>query len=91
MKVVVTRDHIYNGIALSSACCPIALACKDAGLEKVWVNPLTIRYSLNDKTYIATLPTVAIQFMYHFDTGGSNLSLSVFSFDLPIEQPQDRL
>jgi hypothetical protein len=80
--IVVKRVHIDNGVANSSTCCPIALACKDAGLKNVWVTPLMICYHINDNDpRMTTLPQAAIEFVHRFDFG---LAVTMFSFDLPV-------
>ena len=85
MKISVKREHIDNGVALSSTCCPIALACKDAGLKNVWINPLSIHYCLDDSVcplFVnrVTLPVEVIKFIARFDAGEY---VTMFSFDLP--------
>jgi hypothetical protein len=84
MKITVKRQHIDNGIALSSSCCPIALACKDAGLKNVWITGMMIQCRLNDNSIVQIpLPVLAIEFISNFDSGRY---VTMCSFDLPITQ-----
>jgi len=84
MIILVKREHIDNGVANSSSCCPIALACKDAGLKNVWVDHRSICYLLNDNIFrYIPLPSVAMEFVRHFDAGEY---VTLFSFDLSLDK-----
>jgi len=81
MKITVKREHIDNGIALSSTCCPIALAGKELGLKDIWVTPRWMIYSLNDRMRSFTLPQTVQEFVRRFDEGEH---VTTISFDLPV-------
>lgn len=68
MLIKVTQEHIDNGVRQDCMGCPIALACKDAGIKTPWVT----------ETYVAScqfpsgeekisLPLVAEEFVRNFD------------------------
>ena len=67
MKITVTQEHIDNGDRGSCTHDPIALAMKDAGLEKGWAGPSGISWKVGHKNYFAQTPRIVLDFMLAFD------------------------
>jgi hypothetical protein len=63
MKISVTQEHINNGLPRSPFCCPIALACEEAGIEGPGVDN---RY-IDGIDFHAALPPAASEFIENFD------------------------
>ena len=77
MKITVTQQHIDAGVRGSATSDPVALALKDAGWEKVYVNVFGIQLG-KEKRY--PLPEGMWKFMYDFDNGNP-----VFPFEFELE------
>ena len=67
MKITVTQQHIDNGDRGSCTHDPIALAMKDAGLEKAWSGVFGLSWRQNHKDYFVQTPKSVVEFMVAFD------------------------
>lgn len=67
MKISVTQAHIDNGVAGSCTHDPIALAMKEAGLEKPWVGVTYLCWRVNHRDYFIRVPDSVLEFMKAFD------------------------
>lgn len=82
MKIKVTQEHIDKGVTLDNCLCPVALACKDAGLEQPRVDAFTV-YVLGKHPYLYSLPRTARIFIANFDDHEP-----VHPFEFEIEVPE---
>lgn len=64
LEINVTQAHIDAGRPTSQCGCPIALACRDAGITAS-ISPTQIFVLKTDKTY--PLPAIAKNFIDDFD------------------------
>jgi hypothetical protein len=64
VKIQVTQEHINAGVRGSATSDPIALALKDAGWEKPYVNVFGLQ---NGQIKRYPLPAGMWEFMYNFD------------------------
>ena len=69
MKIAVTQQHIDNGDRGSCTHDPIALAMKDAGLEKPWAGPNGLSWKVEHRNYFVQTPRSVLDFMLAFDNG----------------------
>ena len=67
MKISITAEHIKNGTRKDFCNCPIALAIKSLGWEKVTVGPKIISLSKNNHTKYLKHSLQSTIFMQHFD------------------------
>jgi len=80
MRISVKQKHIDKGVRESSEFCPIALACKDGGINVPIVNRMISGYFVN--RYICVdVPQKACYFIAAFDKGRK---VEPFSFELGI-------
>jgi hypothetical protein len=70
MKISVNQKHIDIGVRGSCSSDPIALAMREAGLEKPHAGPSYISWRKNNKDYFVPTPTDVLQFMEAFDNKG---------------------
>lgn len=68
LTVTVTQEDIDNGEPLNSGFCPIALAIKRIGYQRVTVDPFRIT-TINDeeRARFYRTPPVAVEFIREFD------------------------
>jgi hypothetical protein len=78
MIIQVTQSHIDAGVRGSATSDPVALALKDAGWEKAYVNVFGIQRG-PEKRY--PLPEGMWKFMYDFDNG-----ILVFPTEFELEE-----
>lgn len=89
MKINVTQEHIDNGRPLGHAC-PIALAMRDAGIERPYVSAERVGWGEVGQRKQRRLPFAAGRFVERFDRawyfGSAKESLlpTPFSFDLDV-------
>lgn len=80
IRINVTKSDIVKGVENNMMCCPIALACRRAGLKGVRVKRDRVECASNyfyDRRFL--LPQKASTFIQNFDNG---VEVSVFSFTL---------
>lgn len=70
-KITVTKDDIDQGEPGQEDCCPIALACKRAGMKDPFVTVTTVRYLHGGKRIVRKLPEKATAFIEEFDEYGT--------------------
>ena len=69
-KITVTQEHIDKGDVGSSHSCPVAIACKDAGLIDPCVDKLVISQELSDGAVIGIYTPIKVaEFIENFDAG----------------------
>ena len=88
-KISVTKEHIAKATDLCNSnsvyvpeCCPVALACQDAGLSGARVGITVIRFDGGS----AILPMKARHFISAFDSiGADSYLVEPVEFDLSLE------
>ena len=70
MRISVTQKHIDSGVRGSCSSDPLALAMREAGLEKPHVGPTYITWRKSFRDYSEETPEDVLQFMEQFDNGG---------------------
>lgn len=83
MKVIVTQDHIKNGMRYSSTLCPIALSLREHGVAPTVGAANAGLYGKNGFFYRGRLPDAAQLFVARFDEGDK---VEPFEFDLELER-----
>jgi len=81
MKISITQHHIDIGVRGSCSSDPIALAMRDAGLEKPFASPTHLTWRKNLKDYSVETPGDVVSFMESFDNKGW-----VKPFDFSLEE-----
>ena len=80
MKIQVTQSHIDRGLQGNSYNCPVALACKDAGLAK----PSVSNWGLSiDGLRSILLPKGVNWRIAHFDKMGK---MNPFLFEIEVQE-----
>lgn len=69
MKISITQQHIGMGVRGSTTSDPVALAMREAGLEKPWVSPSYLAWRKDNKDYSVRLPGSVLEFLKRFDNG----------------------
>jgi hypothetical protein len=80
MRISVTQHHIDIGVRGSCSSDPIALAMREAGLEKPHAGPSYLTWRKDFKDYSVETPADVIQFMETFDN--SPESAKPFEFEV---------
>ena len=70
MKISVTQKHIDAGVRGSCSSDPIALAMREAGLDRPHVGPTYITWRKDFKDYSVETPADVLEFMEQFDNKG---------------------
>lgn len=85
MKVIVTKEHIDNGVCGSSTNCPIAYALIEKSSVKLRSVGSGFVEVVNKKneTFLYILPQKARQFIEDFDDGKE---VEPFSFEMRLEK-----
>lgn len=83
MKVIVTQDHINNGMKNCTKLCPIALALREHGVAPSVGASHAGLYIDNGFWYRGRLPDAAQLFVARFDEGDK---VEPFEFDLELER-----
>lgn len=65
-KVVITQEHINKGCSLCTHC-PVALALKDAGLERPFVGTMSIQNQLATENVYYHYPKKIQWFVHNWD------------------------
>jgi hypothetical protein len=82
VTIEVTDEDITNGRPQEPYACPIYLAGKRAGLERLRVRSSTLDVYEGDRRMCIPLPLEAGYFVARFDRGGS-----VYPFSFTVELP----
>jgi hypothetical protein len=85
MRIDVTAEHIRDGVPGLGDKCPIALACRAAGLNVSIGSKYAWVYDQRGHPIVIDLPFGARQFVFAFDNRLSPIhddSVQPFSFDL---------
>jgi hypothetical protein len=80
MTIHVTSSHIEHGAICSAYTCPVALACKDAGLD-AGVSESTIVIHRPDGAIDIRTPPQVVHFIREFEAGHP---VNPFEFELPV-------
>ena len=79
MRISVTQTHLDKGHKGSCSHDPVALALKDAGLDRPWVSPDHIAWRKDFRDYSVKTPERVLAFLSLFD---NNHRVVPFSFEL---------
>ena len=85
MRIDVTAEHVRDGVPSSEDRCPIALACRAAGLNVSMGSKCAWVYDHRGHPIAVDLPPRTRQFVWAFDHGLSPIhddSVQPFSFEL---------
>lgn len=69
VTIQVTQQHIDKGVRGSCSSDPIALAMRDAGLDRPWASPGHLAWREQFRDYFVDPPKSVIDFMGDFDNG----------------------
>lgn len=84
MKIQVTQEHIDKGVQHDCNYCPIALACRDAGLEDATVGYSQISWGKVGERVHRFTPQAAVTAAIKFD---SPLLGGMVPFEFELEVP----
>ena len=69
MRISVTQTHLDKGHKGSCSHDPVALALKDAGLDRPWVSPDHIAWRKDFRDYSVDTPPAILAFLQLYDNG----------------------
>lgn len=82
LAVVVSKNHIKEGLPKSPYACPIALALREQGYKHSDIAVSSI--NLYVKPHFYTLPSEAVSFIHYFD---KNQNGEPFEFEIDLDNP----
>jgi hypothetical protein len=82
-KVVVTQDHIFDGVREDGRSCPIAIALREMGYQDVYVYDHFFTYQYGGQLVARDLPDEAVLFVDLFDNYKHGLA-KPFEFEVDL-------